>query len=290
MSQTSASAVPARLAFHKMVGAGNDFVVVDARAAPLAPGAALVRRLADRREGVGCDQLLVIGPGPDQDTAFGYRIWNADGGEVEQCGNGARCLALLWATELSPGATEFRMHSAGGVVAARMHDGEAAVAMGVPDFDPAHIPLRAATAAARYTLEAAGQRIQLGAVSMGNPHAVLVLDELGLGTVATAPVATLGPAIETHPDFPRRVNVGFAQVLDRGRIRLRVWERGAGETLACGTGACAAAVIGRVQGDLDERVQVDLPGGTLVIHWPGAGASVTMTGPATRVFDGVIEL
>jgi len=290
MSQTSASAVPPRLAFHKMVGAGNDFVVVDARAAPFAPDAALVRRLADRREGVGCDQLLVIGPAPDADTAFSYRIWNADGGEVEQCGNGARCLALLWGTELSPGATEFCMHSAGGVVAARVRGAEAAVAMGVPDFEPAHIPLRARVEAARYPLEAAGLRIEVGAVSMGNPHAVLVLDELGLDPVATAPVATLGPALETHPDFPRRVNVGFAEVRDRSHVGLRVWERGCGETQACGTGACAAVAVLRDAGRVDSRVSVDLPGGRLVVEWQGRGASAWLSGPSRKAFEGSIEL
>jgi diaminopimelate epimerase len=290
MSQTSASAVPARLAFHKMVGAGNDFVVVDARVDPFTPHAALVRRLADRREGIGCDQLLVIGPPPDADTAFSYRIWNADGGEVEQCGNGARCLALLWGTELSPGSTEFRMHSAGGVVAARLQGNEAAVAMGVPDFAPARIPLHAAAEAARYTLEAAGQRIALGAVSMGNPHAVLVLDELGLGTVATAPVDTLGPAIETHPDFPRRVNVGFAEVRDRAHVALRVWERGCGETQACGTGACAAVAVLRDAGRVDSRVSVDLPGGRLVVEWQGRGTPAWLSGPSRKAFEGSIEL
>jgi diaminopimelate epimerase len=290
MSQTSASAAPRTLAFHKMVGAGNDFVVVDARTQPFSPDAALVRRLADRREGVGCDQLLVIGPAPDQDTAFSYRIWNADGGEVEQCGNGARCLALLWGTELSPGQNEFRMHSAGGVVAARLRDGEAAVAMGVPDFEPARIPLRSPAAAARYELEAAGQAVRFGAVSMGNPHAVLVLDELGLGAVATAPVATLGPAIETHPDFPRRVNVGFAEVRDRAHVALRVWERGCGETLACGTGACAAVAVLRDAGRVDSRVNVDLPGGRLVVEWQGRGTPAWLSGPSRKAFEGNIEL
>ena len=290
MSQTSASAVPARLAFHKMVGAGNDFVVVDARNAAFVPDAALARRLADRREGIGCDQLLVIAPPPDAGTAFSYRIWNADGGEVEQCGNGARCLALLWATELSPGASDFRMHSAGGVVAARVRGGEAAVAMGVPEFAPERIPLRAPAEAPRYGLEAAGRAVRFGAVSMGNPHAVLVLDELGIDGVAAAPVATLGPAVENHPDFPRRVNVGFAELRDRGHIALRVWERGCGETQACGTGACAAVAVLRDAGRVDSRVSVDLPGGRLAVEWQGRGTPAWLSGPSRKVFEGSISL
>ncbi|NGP52869.1 diaminopimelate epimerase [Thioalkalivibrio sp. XN8] len=290
MSQTAASAAPPRLHFHKMAGAGNDFVVVDARGAPFVPDAALARRLADRREGIGCDQLLVIGPAPDADTAFSYRIWNADGGEVEQCGNGARCLALLWGTELAPGSTSFRMHSAGGQVEACVRGGEAAVAMGVPDFAPAAIPLAARAEAPRYVLRAAGRQVEVGAVSMGNPHAVLVLDELGLGPAATAPVAELGPALETHPDFPRRVNVGFAELRDRGHVSLRVWERGCGETQACGTGACAAVAVLRDAGRVDSRVSVDLPGGRLVVEWQGRGQPVWLSGPSRKVFEGSIEL
>jgi diaminopimelate epimerase len=290
MSQTAASVVPARLLFHKMVGAGNDFVVIDARAEPFVPDAGLVRRLADRREGIGCDQLLVITPAPGGDAAFSYRIWNADGGEVEQCGNGARCLALLWATELAPGSASFRMHSAGGWVAARVDSGSAAVAMGVPDFDPAALPMASRTEAPRYVLEAAGRQLEVGAVSMGNPHAVLVLDELGLGPAATAPVAEFGPALETHPDFPRRVNVGFAELLDRGHVRLRVWERGCGETQACGTGACAAVAVLRDAGRVDSRVSVDLPGGRLVVEWQGRGQPVWLSGPSRKVFEGSIVL
>jgi diaminopimelate epimerase len=290
MSQTSASVAPGRLPFHKMVGAGNDFVVIDARAAPLVPDAALVRRLADRREGIGCDQLLVISPAPVGDAAFSYRVWNADGGEVEQCGNGARCLALLWGTELAPGSASFRLHSAGGLVEARVAGGAAAVAMGVPDFNPAALPLARPVEAPRYVLEAAGRQVEFGAVSMGNPHAVLVLDELGLGPAATAPVAELGPALETHPDFPRRVNVGFAEVLDRSHLRLRVWERGCGETLACGTGACAAVAVLRDAGRLDSRVSVDLPGGRLEVEWQGRGQPAWLSGPSRKVFEGSIDL
>jgi diaminopimelate epimerase len=290
MNQTSAPIAPPRLAFHKMVGAGNDFVVVDARAEPFVPDAALARRLADRRAGIGCDQLLVIAPDPGGEAAFAYRIWNADGGEVEQCGNGARCLALLWATELAPGATEFSMHSAAGLVEARVSNGEAAVSMGVPEFRPERIPLRATAEAARYTLELGEREIRFGAVSMGNPHAVIVLDELGEDDIARAPVAAIGPVLETHPAFPQRVNVGFARTLARDRIALRVWERGVGETQACGTGACAAVAVLRDSGAVDARVAVELPGGGLVVEWQGRGTAAWLSGPSRKVFQGTISL
>jgi len=291
MSQTFAPAPSERLAFHKMVGAGNDFVVIDARAHPFAPDAALARRLADRRSGIGCDQLLLIEPDPAGEAAFAYRIWNADGGEVEQCGNGARCLALLWATELAPAAdAEFRMRSAAGLVEARVAGGAAAVSMGIPEFRPAGIPLSATSEASRYTIELGDRSIRLGAVSMGNPHAVIVLDELGEQEIARAPVSTVGPAIENHPSFPQRVNVGFARTLGRDRIALRVWERGCGETLACGTGACAAVAVLRDSGAVDARVTVELPGGSLVVDWQGRGAPAWLSGPARKVFEGTISL
>lgn len=291
MSQTSPPAAPARLAFHKMVGAGNDFVVLDARARPFAPDAALARRLADRREGIGCDQLLLIEPDSTGEAAFAYRIWNADGGEVEQCGNGARCLALLWATELAPAPNAaFRMRSAAGLVEARVTDGAAAVSMGVPEFGPARIPLNATSEASRYTIELGDRSIRLGAVSMGNPHAVIVLDELGEQDIARAPVSTVGPAVEHHPAFPQRVNVGFARALGRDRIALRVWERGCGETLACGTGACAAVAVLRDGGAVDDHVTVELPGGSLVVDWQGRGAPAWLSGPARKVFEGTISL
>lgn len=291
MSQTSASAGPAQLAFHKMVGAGNDFVVLDARAQPFAPDAALARRLADRREGVGCDQLLLIEPDPTGEAAFAYRIWNADGGEVQQCGNGARCLALLWATELAPDApANFRMRSAAGLVEARVAAGAAAVCMGVPEFAPARIPLAATSEASRYTMELGDRSVRLGAVSMGNPHAVIVLDEIGEQDIAHAPVATLGPAIERHAAFPQRVNVGFARPLDRDRIALRVWERGVGETQACGTGACAAVAVLHDSGVVGSRVTVELPGGELVVEWRGRGTPAWLSGPSRKVFEGTISL
>jgi diaminopimelate epimerase len=291
MSQTSPADAPSPLAFHKMAGAGNDFVVIDARANPFVPDAALAQRLADRHEGIGCDQLLLIEPDPGGDAAFSYRIWNADGGEVQQCGNGARCLALLWATELAPGGpAAFRMRSPAGLVDARVAHGAAAVSMGVPEFRPALIPLRATSEAARYTIGLGERSISLGAVSMGNPHAVIVLDELGEEQLSRAPVGTLGPAIEHHAAFPERVNVGFARVMQRDRIELRVWERGSGETRACGTGACAAVAVLRDRGEVDSCVTVALPGGSLVVEWQGRGMPAWLSGPARKIFGGTITL
>ena len=291
MSQTSAPAGPAKLAFHKMVGAGNDFVVIDARARPWAPDAALARRIADRREGIGCDQLLLVEPDPTGAAAFAYRIWNADGSEVQQCGNGARCLALLWATELAQSAPEnFCMRSAAGLVEARVADGAAAVCMGIPEFAPARIPLAATSEASRYTMDLGDRSVRLGAVSMGNPHAVIVLDELGEQDIAHAPVAALGPAIERHPAFPQRVNVGFAQPLARDRIALRVWERGVGETQACGTGACAAVAVLHDAGRVGPAVTVALPGGELRVEWHGRGTPAWLSGPSSKVFEGTISL
>jgi diaminopimelate epimerase len=279
------------LAFHKMEGIGNDFVVIDARAQQFAPDPATVRLLAHRRRGIGCDQLLLIETDPDGAAAFSYRIWNADGGEVEQCGNGARCLALLWATELAPAPVEsFRMRCAAGLVEARVRDGVAAVSMGVPEFRPARIPLTATSEAARYTIPVGERGVRLGAVSMGNPHAVIVLDELGERDISHAPVAVLGPALERHPAFPQRVNVGFAQPLGRDRIALRVWERGCGETQACGTGACAAVAVLQDGGALDPGVSVELPGGTVFVEWQGRGSPAWLSGPSRKVFEGNISL
>ena len=273
-----------------MEGIGNDFVVVDARAQAFAPDAATVRRLADRRTGIGCAQLLLVEPDPSGTAAFAYRIWNADGGEVEQCGNGARCLALLWGEELAPGSRHFVMLSAAGPVAARVENGAAAVAMGVPEFRPERIPLAATSEAGRYTIELGDRSVPLGAVSMGNPHAVIVLDELGVEDIAQAPVATLGPALEVHRAFPQRVNVGFVQPLARDRIALRVWERGCGETRACGTGACAAVAVLGDRGLLGPRVSVALPGGELVVEWHGRGTPAWLSGPARKVFEGTFIL
>ena len=294
MRQTSSSSEPTPLPFHKMVGAGNDFVVIDARRQAFHPDAEMARRLADRREGIGCDQLLVIGPDPDGEAAFAYRIWNADGGEVEQCGNGARCLALLWATELEPGAAAFSMRSVAGLVEARVENGAAAVSMGLPEFRPERIPMIATSEAPRYTIEVDGINVSFGAVSMGNPHAVIVLEKPGENggedDLENAPVATLGPAIEAHRAFPQRANVGFAKVLARDHIALRVWERGCGETRACGTGACAAVAVLYEAGAVDSGVMVDLPGGRLRVEWHGRGTPAWLSGPSRKVFGGTIKL
>jgi diaminopimelate epimerase len=290
MRQTPVPAATAELAFHKMEGAGNDFVIVDARKQGFAPEPARIRRLADRRRGIGFDQLLLIEPDPSGEAAFAYRIWNADGGEVEQCGNGARCLALLWGSELQPGAEYFQMRSAAGLVEARVRGGRAAVAMGVPEFRPERIPMAATSEAPRYTIELGDQRIPVGAVSMGNPHAVIVLGELEENDIACAPVERLGAAIETHPMFPQRVNVGFARVLGRDRIALRVWERGCGETQACGTGACAAVAVLHDGGAVDPVVTVLLPGGELQVEWHGRGTPAWLSGPSRKVFWGAINL
>ncbi|MEW7978424.1 MAG: diaminopimelate epimerase [gamma proteobacterium symbiont of Phacoides pectinatus] len=274
------------LNFTKMHGLGNDFVVIDATARPLALSPKQCRRLADRRFGIGCDQILLVEAPRDPTTDFYYRIINADGSEVEQCGNGARCFARfvrdkgLSAKERIDVGTR-----AGNIRLFLQADGLVRVNMGDPVLEPERIPFRADARAASYRIEAAGEGLEIGAVSMGNPHAVLRVAE-----VESADVARLGPLLESHPRFPRRVNVGFMQIGSRDHIRLRVYERGAGETLACGTGACAAAVSGQLQGLLDERVRVSLPGGDLVIEWAGEGHPVWMSGPAETVFEGRITL
>jgi diaminopimelate epimerase len=275
-----------KLAFTKMHGAGNDFVVLDGRAAPLALTPAQLALLADRRRGIGCDQVLTVAAprGPDEDACF--LIHNPDGSEAEQCGNGARCVARWLAVRGALAGGRLRLGSKGGVVALELLEGDAVRAtMGVPELEPARVPFEAPARAASYALDVAGRRHEVGVLSMGNPHAVLRVAE-----VASAPVAELGAAIERHPRFPQRANVGFMQRLAADRIRLRVFERGVGETLACGTGACAAVVWGRLVAELGPRVAVELPGGTLVVEWPGDGAVVTMTGPTATVFSGEIEL
>ncbi|WP_295884099.1 diaminopimelate epimerase [uncultured Thiohalocapsa sp.] len=275
-----------RLRFTKMHGLGNDFVVLDGVRQQVQLTPALAARLADRRFGVGCDQVLLVEPPRLPGTDFHYRIFNADGSEVEQCGNGARCFARYVRDAGLTDKSEIPVGTAAGPILLRVQaDGRVCVDMGVPRLEPADIPFIAERQATRYPLALDDGVVDIAAVSMGNPHAVLAVADMD-----TAPVAVLGPRIEHHPRFPRRVNVGFLEIQDRHRVRLRVWERGAGETLACGTGACAAVVAGRLWGELDAEVAVSLPGGTLVVHWPGAGAPVQMTGPATRVFDGDIDL
>jgi diaminopimelate epimerase len=274
-----------RLRFTKMHGLGNDFVVLDATRGPLDLTPTLVRDLADRRFGIGCDQLLVVEPPRDPATDFHYRIFNADGSEVEQCGNGARCFARFVRDQGLTDKDEIPVGTAAGPIRLYLDpDGQVRVNMGAPILVPARIPFLVPSQALDYPLEVAGERLTIGAVSMGNPHAVLRVTDL-----ESAPVAMLGPQIEHHPRFPARVNVGFMQVLDPGHIRLRVHERGAGETLACGTGACAAVVAGRLWAILGERVRVSLPGGDLVIQWLGGSEPVWMTGPATTVYQGEIE-
>lgn len=278
---------PMRIEFSKMQGLGNDFVVFDA------PGGArdgiepqTLRALSDRHTGIGFDQALMLESPRDSVSRVFYRVFNADGGEVEQCGNGARCVAaLLYAREPELGR-ELTMESAGGVVHARVLDrGLVAVDMGVPDFDPRSVPLCVAAEMPAYSLRIEDAEFEFGAVSMGNPHAVLRVPD-----VDAAPVGLLGPAIEGHALFPKRANVGFMQIADRGHIRLRVYERGVGETRACGTGACAAVAIGIKHGLLDAEVRVDLPGGTALVSWPGPGGHIWLTGPATQVFTGSIDI
>ena len=275
-----------RLKFTKMQGLGNDFVVLDATTRPLTLTPAQVARIADRHFGVGCDQVLLVEPARAPDTDFHYRIFNADGGEVEQCGNGARCFVRYVHDRGYTAKAEIRVGTRAGVIVPRLEpDGRVTVDMGVPDFEPARIPFDAPARASTYPLELDGRRVEVSALSMGNPHAVQVVAD-----VERAPVASEGPLIEHHPRFPRRVNAGYMQVASRSRILLRVWERGAGETLACGTGACAAVAAGVMRGLLDAEVTVATRGGDLGISWAGEGAQVMMTGPAETVFEGEIEI
>lgn len=275
-----------RIAFTKMEGTGNDFVVIDAFSEPVSFSPTQVRRLADRHFGVGCDQVLLVERPQRAGADFQYRIFNADGGEVEQCGNGARCFAVFVRTRGLTRKDEIVVDTLGGRIHPRVAaDGGVTVEMGVPRFEPADIPFVAERRAVVYDLEVDGSSLAAGAVSVGNPHVVQVVAD-----VAQAPVVTLGPSLERHPRFPKRVNVGFMQVVDRSHIRLRVWERGVGETLGCGSGACAAVAVGRVQGLLDGAVQVSLPGGKLSVSWAGEGRPVYLAGPARSVFEGSIEL
>lgn len=274
------------LRFTKMHGCGNDFVVLDLISQRFILKDRHVRKLADRHFGIGCDQVLIVEAPGRPDVDFRYRIFNADGGEVEQCGNGARCFARYVRDKRLTGKDTIRVETKAGVIELHtLRNKQVRVDMGVPRLDPADIPFNAETRAATYAFEVDGQSLEIGAVSMGNPHAVLLVD-----SAVDAAVATLGPRIENHPRFPQRVNAGFMQIVGRNEINLRVFERGAGETLACGTGACAAVVSGQLRGLLDQEVQVNLPGGSLVIEWRGEGEPVMMTGPATTVYEGQIQL
>lgn len=274
------------LHFTKMHGLGNDFVVIDAVRQPIELTSEQVRRIADRHFGVGCDQVLLVAPPRRGNADFSYRIFNADGSEVNQCGNGARCFARFVYEQGLCDKAEVRVDTgAGELLLRRDTDGNITVDMGVPRHAPLEIPLVTDGESLSYRVEALGRIWEFGAVSMGNPHAVLRVDD-----VRTAPVAELGPLLESAPVFPERANIGFMEVAGRHEVLLRVFERGSGETLACGSGACAAAVVGIEWGLLDSPVQVELPGGTLSIHWAGRGAAVLMTGPATTVFEGKLQL
>ena len=282
-----------KLKFTKMHGAGNDFIVVDAIHQDVNLSTEQWRRLADRRFGIGADQILVVERPVSAGVDFRYRIFNSDGGEVEQCGNGARAFARFVSDKGLSGEKSIRVETMKGIIAPRLEeDGSVTVNMGAPRLDPAEVPFDAAGLDGRaegeditWPLPVGGETVLVSVVSMGNPHAVQVVDN-----VDNAPVETMGPAIETHARFPRKVNAGFMQVVDRCHVRLRVFERGAGETLACGTGACAAVVAGIRRGLLDSPVRVSARGGELSIAWAGAGQPVYLSGPAVTVFEGEVDV
>lgn len=275
-----------QLSFLKMHGAGNDFLVLDQRPGEQElPATEKIRQLADRRRGVGFDQLMWIGPPRDAGSLAYYRVFNADGSEVEQCGNGVRCVA--WVVSRDTGRRgNFVLESPAGPVQVRiLGSNSVAVSMGAPELEPARIPFIADSRAISYPLRAGGNTLDVSVVSMGNPHCVLQIDR-----VADADVLALGPLIETHKRFPSRTNVGFMSIQSRSRIDLRVHERGVGETLACGTGACAAVVAGRLLGRLDEDVEVRLPGGQLMVSWPGELAPVWLSGNAELAYEGTLDI
>ncbi len=274
------------LKFTKMHGAGNDFVVIDATHKPIGLSPEQLRFLADRHFGVGCDQILLVEKSQMDEADFRYRIFNADGGEVEQCGNGARCFVRFVHDRKLTSKRQIVVETKSGLISPRLEeDGRVTVNMGAPIFVPARIPFITDSDALIQPLDVNGEVVQITAVSMGNPHAVQVVSD-----VEHAPVIAQGAFIEHHPRFPNRVNAGFMQVLDRRHIKLRVYERGAGETLSCGTGACAAVVTGIRRGLLDSQVQVATRGGILTIAWNGGDSPVMMTGPAISVFEGEIDL
>jgi diaminopimelate epimerase len=275
-----------RLPFTKMHGLGNDFVVLDAvtRRVELTP--AQIQWIARRRFGVGCDQVLVLQTAERSGVDFYFRIFNADGSEAEQCGNGARCLARFLHDRGLIDKTQIKLQSLGGVISLRLEaDGRVTADMGVPVFEPVRVPFEAKTQQVVYDLDIGARQVQVSVLSLGNPHAVQVVDEL-----SDAVVSSQGPLIERHVRFPRRVNAGFMQVLDRRHVRLRVHERGVGETLACGSGACAAVVAGCQRGLLDDAVEVVLPGGSLSVAWAGEDEGVFMTGPTVSAYEGIIDL
>ena len=272
--------------FTKMHGLGNDFIVIEALNKNFHASAEMIRQMADRHFGIGFDQLLLVEPPLSEEMDFSYRIFNADGNEVEQCGNGARCFARFVYDRGLTEKSEIRVGTLSGIIIpVLLDDGRVRVDMGVPDFEPVTIPFIAEQRRDTYKLTLANGDVEIAAVSMGNPHAVQIVDD-----IARAPVSLTGPEIEHHQRFPQRVNAGYMQVKDRHTIHLRVWERGSGETLACGTGACAAVVSGINQGLIDSPVEVNLRGGKLDVDWSGEGVSVFMTGPAEYVYEGSYEM
>jgi diaminopimelate epimerase len=274
------------LKFTKMQGLGNDFVVLDLISQRCNLRPSHIRKLADRRLGIGCDQVLVVEAPQDPDVDFRYRIFNADGREVEQCGNGARCVARFVRDRRLTHRHRISVETSGGRMDLRVRkDKKVEVNMGAPRLEPRDVPFDAPARAAVYTLSVGGESVEISALSMGNPHAVTLVDD-----VETAPVESWGPLIESHERFPKQVNAGFMQLVSRSEIRLRVYERGVGETLACGSGACAAVVAGRLRDLLDEQVTVHLTGGDLEIAWAGESHPVMMTGPATTVFEGSVRI
>lgn len=272
--------------FTKMQGLGNDFVVIDATQKSLQLTAQQIKKMSDRHFGIGFDQLLIIEPSSDPAADFNYRIFNADGSQAEQCGNGARCIGKYIHDHKLSAKKEIIVNTlAGNIPIILEKDGQITVNMGIPVFEPKKIPFQTNQQAKTYQLPLENNFIEIGAVSMGNPHAIMIVKD-----IATAPVEKLGPRIENHPQFPQRTNVEFMEIVNPSQIRLRVYERGAGETLACGTGACAAVVIGRIWQQLKEKVSVQLPGGTLIISWQGENNPVWMTGPAEEIFVGEWKL
>jgi diaminopimelate epimerase len=272
--------------FTKMHGLGNDFMVIDNTGQQLDPGPDVIRRLSDRHFGVGFDQLLLVEAAKNPTVDFRYRIFNADGGEVEQCGNGARCFARFVTEKGLTDKQTIRVETLKGILELQLSENDqVTVNMGIPVFEPEKIPFLADHQSDKYDIQPGGRSIVIGALSMGNPHAVTLVEDIN-----EAPVNILGPQIEAYEQFPERVNAGFMQVISRSEIRVRVYERGAGETLACGSGACAAVVVGRSWDLLDEKVQVHLTGGTLNIEWQGEGRPVMMTGPAVTVYEGEIAI
>lgn len=275
-----------RLRFTKMHGIGNDFVMIDAVTQKINLSADRIRKLADRHFGVGCDQVLIVEPPRSENADFRYRIYNCDGSEVENCGNGSRCFAKFVQQRGLTAKNTIRVETAGGELVLNVQDdGQVTVDMGAPQLEPAHIPFRAEQKSVSYMLQVGDKQFDISTVSMGNPHCVTLVDD-----VDQFPVHHYGPLIEQHDAFPNKVNAGFLQIIDRQTAKLRVFERGVGETLACGTGACAAMVAACLRQLLDSNAHISLPGGTLSLSWEGEGKPVMMTGPATTVFHGQINI